>query len=83
MCLRDFWLLSIYRITLSKKIKCPDYPIYPKYWDTMTPYHRDTLTSYHRDIVTLYHTFLKFEKSVLLPDDLSKVVLDEWQTVRR
>ena len=44
------------------------YHIYLKYWDTLTP----------------YHTCPKIwkRKSILLPVDVSKIVIDEWQTVQ-
>ena len=42
------------------------YHIYPKYWDTLTPYHTCP-------------NILK--KSIFLPVDMSKIVLDEWQTL--
>ena len=39
--------------------------IYPKYWDTLTP----------------NHTSLILKKSILLSVGMSKIVLNEWQTV--
>ena len=42
------------------------YRIYPKYWDTSTSYHMIPKV---------------WKKSILLHVDVSKLVLDEWQTV--
>ena len=39
--------------------------VFPQYWDNLTP----------------YHTGPKVCMSILLPVDVSKIVLDEWQTV--
>ena len=44
----------------------PYVPSYPKYWDILTPYH------------TCQKSLKKYN---LLPVDVSKIVLGEWQTV--
>ena len=48
------------------------YHIYPKYWDTLTPDHT---------CLSLNLKKKKKKESILLPVDLSKIVLDEWQTM--
>ena len=60
MGLLQFQLLP----TTAVQLTC--LPYYPKYGDTLTP----------------YHTYPKiWKKSILYPVDVSKMVLDEWQTV--
>ena len=62
------WLISLVSSWLHfTELRYTDYSyhIYPKYWDTLTP----------------YHTSPKIWTSILIPINVFEKVLDEWQTV--